>query len=255
MRRRGGKGGSRAAGPPQEARPAAARPAAASGPAAGPAALAAAALGVGCCAAGLGGGLLYDDRALVIENQDLRPQAGWASLLVHDYWGTPLEDPRSHTSWRPVTVASLKLNYHAHELAPAGFHAVNLALHGCVCALVVLAARCCGVGGARSGWGPALCGLLFAAHPVHVEAVANVAGRAELLSALFALLTFVGFATAHPPPGADTAPARPALALGTALCFVLAVLAKETGFTVLVITTQYARVHTFLLGWAAFSHR
>ena len=42
-------------------------------------ALAAAALGVGCCAAGLGGGLLYDDRALVIENQDLRPQAGWAS--------------------------------------------------------------------------------------------------------------------------------------------------------------------------------
>jgi len=129
-------------------------------------AAAAAALGAFTAAAGLGGGLLYDDRALVVENQDLRPSSAWSALITHDFWGTPLDDPRSHTSWRPVTVATLKLNFHVHELAPLGYHAVNLALHGCVCAMVVLVAHRCGIGGQR--WQPsALCGLLFAVHPVH----------------------------------------------------------------------------------------
>jgi hypothetical protein len=130
-------------------------------------AAAAAALGAfTAAAAGLGGGLLYDDRALVVENQDLRPSSAWSALITHDFWGTPLDDPRSHTSWRPVTVATLKLNFHVHELAPLGYHAVNLALHACVCAMVVLVAHRCGIGGQR--WQPsALCGLLFAVHPVH----------------------------------------------------------------------------------------
>jgi hypothetical protein len=129
-------------------------------------AAAAAALGAFTAAAGLGGGLLYDDRALVVENQDLRPSSAWSALITHDFWGTPLDDPRSHTSWRPVTVATLKLNFHVHELAPLGYHAVNLALHACVCAMVVLVAHRCGIGGQR--WQPsALCGLLFAVHPVH----------------------------------------------------------------------------------------
>ena len=126
----------------------------------------AAALGVAACSAGLGGGLLYDDRALVIENQDLRPSTAWTALVFHDFWGTPLDDTRSHTSWRPVTVATLKLNFHLHELEPRGYHVVNLALHASVCAMVVLVAKCCGVGG--QSWQPsAICGMLFAVHPVH----------------------------------------------------------------------------------------
>lgn len=211
------------------------------------AALAAAALGVACCSAALGGGLLYDDRALIVENQDLRPSSPWLGLIAHDYWGTPLDDPRSHTSWRPVTVASLKLNFHAHELSAAGFHVVNLGLHACVCALVVLTAHRCGVGGSatvdgtagRQRWQPsALCGLVFAVHPVHVEAVANVAGRAELLAAVLSLATFLCFTGACLPTASNSA-ASPRLrrrgvrVAAAASCFLLATLAKETGFTVL----------------------
>ena len=94
-------------------------------------------------------------------------------------------------------------------------------MHACVCALVVLVAHRCGVGsGTAAGkrWQPAaLCGLLFAVHPVHVEAyfhtrsavigdvwvyfvqvgcgcrVANVAGRAEVLSAVLSLGAFLCF--------------------------------------------------------------
>ena len=126
----------------------------------------AAALGAATGVAGLGGGLVYDDRALVIENQDLRPSTPWTALVFHDFWGTSLDDPRSHTSWRPVTVATLKLNFHAHELEPGGYHTVNLVLHASVCAMVVLVAKRCGIGGKQ--WQPsALCGMLFAVHPVH----------------------------------------------------------------------------------------
>ena len=126
----------------------------------------AAALGAATAAAGVGGGLVYDDRALVIENQDLRPSTLWTALVFHDFWGTSLDDPRSHTSWRPVTVATLKLNFHAHELEPSGYHTVNLVLHASVCAMVVLVAKRCGIGGKL--WQPsAVCGMLFAVHPAH----------------------------------------------------------------------------------------
>jgi hypothetical protein len=144
----------------------------------GRAAAFAGALGAATGGAGLGGGLLYDDRALVIKNEDLRPSTPWTALLFHDFWGTSLDDPRSHTSWRPVTVATLKLNFHTHQLEPSGYHAVNLALHASVCAMVVLAAKRCGIGGQQ--WQPsALCGVLFAVHPVHGALPAQLSARKE----------------------------------------------------------------------------
>ncbi|KAK4322904.1 hypothetical protein Pmani_006378 [Petrolisthes manimaculis] len=60
------------------------------------------------------------------------------------------------------------------------FHAVNVILHALVTAGYVGVLRGVGVG----GWVCLGSGVLFAAHPVHVEAVAGVVGRAELLAAL-----------------------------------------------------------------------
>lgn len=241
-------------------------------------AVCAAALGAATASAGLGGGLVYDDRALVVENQDLRPSNPWRALLYHDFWGTSLDDPRSHTSWRPVTVATLKMNYHIHQLDPSGYHAINLVLHAFVCAMVVLVAKRCGIGGHQ--WQPsALCGMLFAVHPVHgaryafgladpnvfvtfyltfnlrcvifmvfeyvsVEAVANVAGRAELLSTGLSLLAFLCFTTACPHVEHGTCTKKRAVAVGAACClFLLSTLAKETGFTVLGALWAYDLLH------------
>jgi tetratricopeptide (TPR) repeat protein len=59
-----------------------------------------------------------------------------------------------------------------------GYHAVNVALHAGASVLVyALASRWLSFGGA------AIAALLFAVHPLHVEAVANIVGRAELLAA------------------------------------------------------------------------
>ena len=35
-------------------------------------------------------GFVWDDRAAIIANADLRPTAPWSDLLKHDFWGTPL---------------------------------------------------------------------------------------------------------------------------------------------------------------------
>src|SRR5207237_3530695 len=65
----------------------------------------------------------------------------------------------------------------------AWFHAVNLAWHAAASLAVAALAR------RWTDWtGALVAGLLFAVHPVHAEAVANVVGRAELMAALFTLV-------------------------------------------------------------------
>src|SRR5213075_450567 len=69
-------------------------------------------------------------------------------------------------------------------------------------------------------------GLLFAAHPIHVEAVANVVGRAELMCALGTLGALV--LLLHP----SRSPLRFGQTLAIAVCFLGALLSKEQGMLV-----------------------
>jgi len=67
-------------------------------------------------------------------------------------------------------------------------HVGDIFLHAIVSVLVYyVGARVCSFSVARA----ALAAILFAIHPVHVEAVANITGRAEALSALFSLLAIL----------------------------------------------------------------
>src|SRR2546422_146136 len=71
------------------------------------------------------------------------------------------------------------------------FHGVNVAWHaGASVAVAWLARRWSGERAALAA------GLLFAVHPIHVEAVANIVGRAELMAALFAIVA--GYAALVP---------------------------------------------------------
>ena len=112
-------------------------------------------------------GLAFDDRAVIVDNQDLRPNVSWVNLLQNDFWGTPMSSPESHKSYRPLTMATFRLNYMLHELQPLGYHLVNVLLHSAVCYLYVLL---CGVVFSEV-WPALIAGLLFAVHPIHTEAV------------------------------------------------------------------------------------
>ena len=135
---------------------------------------------------GLGGDFVLDDHPAILRNADMRPDSSWWQLLQHDFWGTPLTSPLSNKSYRPITVATFRLNYALSAAEPFGFHLVNTILHAAATyAVVVLAGR----------WmrGPVAVStaLLFATHPVHCEAVASIVGRAELLCCILYIWAFL----------------------------------------------------------------
>ena len=115
----------------------------------------------------LQGGLVFDDTAAVVSNDDVKTSTPWSNLLWNDFWGTRMDSIGSHKSYRPLTVATFRLNYMLHELQPLGYHLVNVLLHSAVCYLYVLL---CGVVFSEV-WPALIAGLLFAVHPIHTEAV------------------------------------------------------------------------------------
>ena len=115
----------------------------------------------------------FDDVAAIESNVDLRANVSWSNLLRNDFWGVAMDDKDSHKSYRPLTVATFRLNYMLHELEPLGYHLVNVLLHSAVCYLYVLL---CGVVFSEV-WPALIAGLLFAVHPIHTEAVSIKKGR------------------------------------------------------------------------------
>jgi len=111
-------------------------------------------------------GIVYDDEPAILKNNDLRPSTLWRELFFHDFWGTEIDNPTSHKSYRPVCVATYRLNYLFHQLEPMGYHLVNVLAHGAVCFLFALfSGRILGV------WPSLVAGVIFAVHPIHTEAV------------------------------------------------------------------------------------
>ena len=115
-------------------------------------------------------GMVYDDEPAISTNKDIRPTTPWSNLLWNDFWGTSMENRNSHKSYRPLCVATFRLNYLLHELQPMGYHLVNVLLHGAVCYLYV---QLCGVVFSGAVWPALMAGLLFAVHPIHTEAVSS----------------------------------------------------------------------------------
>lgn len=132
-------------------------------------------------------GFAFDDGVEIVDNRFVRSWSHLGEIFSTTSWaGADLSVPL----YRPVTTLSYLVNHALAGYAPWSWHLVNALLHGAVAALTLLVAR---------RWhlpaGAALLGAaLFAILPVHVEAVANVAGRKDLLAALFLLALLL----AHP---------------------------------------------------------
>ncbi|XP_067890305.1 protein O-mannosyl-transferase TMTC4 isoform X2 [Heterodontus francisci] len=152
------------------------------------------------------GDFVFDDSEAIINNKDLRPETSLSSLWEHDFWGTNLISNTSHKSYRPLTVLTFRLNYLiAGGLHPVGFHVVNIALHS-VISVMILDVFSVLIGGLaydekgrllnRAPKASFLAAVLFAVHPIHTESVAGIVGRADLLCALFFLLSFISYCKA-----------------------------------------------------------
>ncbi len=127
-----------------------------------------------------------DDVAVIWDN----PAAHSVSAAWEARFSTYWPGGRGHHAglYRPVAIMSYAVDWSLSGGEPRWFHVHNVLLHALVSGLVVLVA---------AAWLPAAgalaAGLVFAVHPVHVEAVANVVGRAELLAALGLLVALLAF--------------------------------------------------------------
>ena len=129
----------------------------------------------------LGGGYVWDDRAAIIGNKDVLGTNSFSTLFGNDFWGQDIQGDYSHKSYRPVTVLSFRLNHVLHGLNAKGYHAVNILIYMVTCVLTYEICKRW-----ASSKAVARCAsALWCAHPVHVEAVASLVGRADSLCGLF----------------------------------------------------------------------
>ncbi|XP_046520078.1 protein O-mannosyl-transferase TMTC4 isoform X3 [Equus quagga] len=195
-----------------------------------------------CFARSYDGDFVFDDSEAIVNNKDLRAETPLGDLWHHDFWGSRLSSNTSHKSYRPLTVLTFRINYYlSGGFHPVSFHVVNILLHGGISVLMVDVFSVLFGGlqytskGRRLNLAPRsslLAALLFAVHPVHTECVAGVVGRADLLGALFFLLSFLGYCKAfreHNKEGTHST----FWVLLSILLGALAMLCKEQGITVL----------------------
>jgi Flp pilus assembly protein TadD len=120
----------------------------------------------------------FDDGDYVFKNARVTPGLTldgiiWAFTHVHA------------GNWHPLTWISHMIDCQFYGLDPAGHHLTNVIIHGVTAALLFLVLR--QMTGAL--WRSAFVAAVFAIHPLHVESVAWVAERKDMLSGLFFVLT------------------------------------------------------------------
>ena len=133
----------------------------------------------------LSGGFVWDDVALPKST----PLHTWSGLA--QIWFTPRGLIRHEAHYWPLLYTTFWLEHKLWGLTPLGYHLVNLLLHTGVVLLLWRLLRRLEVPGA---WFAA---AVFAVHPLHVESVAWVMGRKDLLATVFylsSMLAYVRFA-------------------------------------------------------------
>lgn len=149
---------------------------------------------------------VYDDMGQVLENRWITDIHFARDIFTSNVWSF---GPRTVSNYyRPMMHLIYMFNYYVFGLTPRGFHLVNVAFHAANSLLVFVVAKrllaaCFASEGDRTLAAsshsqpsslyqslPAFAAsLLFAAHPVHTEAVAWVAGIPDLSYTLFCLLS------------------------------------------------------------------
>jgi hypothetical protein len=152
--------------------------------------------------------IVFDDHVYVTDNPHILSGFSWDNLV----WAlTALEAG----FWHPLTWLSLMGDRALFGLNPGGYHWTNVVFHLASTLLLFLVLQ--RMTGAL--WRSALVAALFALHPLHVESVAWIAARKDVLSGFFWVLTmwlYVGY-TEHPSSWRY---------LGVAFVFILGLMSK-----------------------------
>lgn len=176
-----------------------------------------------------------DEGFAIHRNPDARGETPVLEVLKHDFWGTALKPPEgynTHKSYRPLVTLcyaaewrlAARLGLGGREMQP--MRLLSCLVHSLNALAVLRLLRRLRVPRAWALLGAAL----FAAHPVHVENIVYLVGRADSLATLFSIAAVLVYLRRTCGPKAAL-PCQSYLALVTLAA--VAGLCKEPGFTVL----------------------
>ena len=161
--------------------------------------------------------LNFDDNDYVTKNHHVAKGITGATLL----WAFTSVDA---ANWHPLTWLSHMADVQLYGMNPRGHHLTNVAFHTVSSVLLLLfLLRCTG-----SLWQSSFVAALFALHPLHVESVAWVAERKDVLCAFFCFLTLLLYAE-------YAARRKTALYLLTLFSFILGLMSKPMLVTLPVV--------------------
>ncbi|HEV2045515.1 MAG TPA: tetratricopeptide repeat protein [Chthoniobacterales bacterium] len=124
----------------------------------------------------------YDDPLYVLENSHVRAGLNWHGVI----WAFTHVHSQN---WHPLTTISHMLDCQLFGLQPGWHHFVNVLLHSVGALLLfLLLERMTG-----NIWASAFVASVFAIHPQHVESVAWIAERKDVLSGVFFMLTLTSY--------------------------------------------------------------
>jgi protein O-mannosyl-transferase len=184
----------------------------------------------------------YDDDVIVAGDSRLQDLSLAPRIFTQSYWPNP-----DVGLYRPLVSLSLAMDWAIVGSEPVWFHLVNLLWNAAACVLAFFA---------LASFVPAsaavIGAMVFAVHPVHVEAVANIVGRAEVMAGFFCLAAFVIWLRAQ--PGRPLSWRRLA---AVAACYALAVLSKESAIMLpaLLVLLDAARAEFGPSNWRAWFRR
>jgi len=124
----------------------------------------------------------YDDKTYVYGNSLTRAGLSWHGI------GRAFVDTQTD-NWHPLTLISHILDCELFDLKPGLHHLTNVLLHTIAALSLFLFLR----NVTTRFWSSAFVAVLFAVHPLHVESVAWIAERKDVLSAVFFFLTLIAY--------------------------------------------------------------
>ena len=152
----------------------------------------------------------FDDPIYVTENRYVQQ-----GLTVETFIWSFTDATRKTNYWAPLTWLSILLDYELYGMNPGAFHLTNVFFHilNTLLLFIVLNRYTAAI------WKSAFVAALFALHPLHVESVAWVTERKDVLSTFFWLLTLLSYGGYVRRPGAGRY-------LLTLLLFILGMMSK-----------------------------
>ncbi|MCF8276210.1 MAG: tetratricopeptide repeat protein [Flavobacteriales bacterium] len=123
----------------------------------------------------------WDDAIVLTENT--RVQNGLKDI-PELFENIKSNETQNRYGYRPISLLSFATDVQLFGMNPAASHRMNMFYYGILCALVFFFLHSFFP---QFQWGNVLITILFVAHPIHTEVVANIKSRDEILAMIFGL--------------------------------------------------------------------